>query len=144
EQVSTKERKPKENVKLKTTGKFGTGFLTTHLLSEIVEVEGIVKEPEEPFRKVSLLLDRSGRDIEDVIDSVNISLASLENIDSQPALEWYSQLEISTAFRYKLNTSGIEVARKGLKDLSTSLLFTLAFLPEIKSVTIINDGLRYE
>jgi hypothetical protein len=89
EQVSTKERKSKENVKLKTTGKWGTGFLTTHLLSEIVEVESIVKEPEEPYRKFHLLLDRSGRDIEDVIDSVNTSLASLENMDSQPAFDGY-------------------------------------------------------
>ncbi len=144
EQVSTKERRSKENVKLKTTGKFGTGFLTTHLLSEIVEVESIVKEPGEPYRKFSLLLDRSGRDIEDVINSVNNSLASLENIDSQQSLDQYSPAEISTVFRYQLNESGIEVAKKGLRDLSTSLFFTLAFLPEIKSVTIVNDDLRYE
>ena len=143
EQVSTKERKPNENGQLKTTGKFGTGFLTTHLLSEIVEVESIVKEPEEPYRKFNLLLDRSSRNIEDIIDSVNNSLGSLENIDTQQPFEQYSPAEISTAFRYKLNESGIEVAKKGLRDLSTSLFFTLAFLPEIKSVAIINDGKRY-
>lgn len=144
EQVSTKEREPKEDGKLKTTGKFGTGFLTTHLLSEIVEVESIVKEPEEPYRTFKLLLDRSGRTIKDIIDSVNISLESLENIDLQQAFDQYSPTEISTIFRYKLNESGIEVAKKGLGDLSTSLFFTLAFLPEIKSVTIINDSIRYE
>jgi HSP90 family molecular chaperone len=47
EQVSTKERStdnPDE-----TTGKFGTGFLTTHLLSEIVEVQGIVKDGDLPY-----------------------------------------------------------------------------------------------
>ncbi len=144
EQVSTKERKPEENVKLKTTGKFGTGFLTTHLLSEVVEVESIVKEPEEPYRKFNLRLDRSGRNIKDIIASVDKSLASLENIDSQPAFDQYSPTEITTVFRYKLDESGIEVAKKGLRDLSTSLSFTLAFLPEIKSVTMINDGKRYE
>ena len=144
EQVSTKERIPKENVKVKTTGKFGTGFLTTHLLSERVEVESIVKEPEEPYRKFSLSLDRSGRSIEDIIASVDSSLTSLENIDSRQAFDQYSPTEISTIFRYELNKNGIEVAKKGLRDLSTSLFFTLAFLPEIKSVTIINDGIRYE
>ncbi len=51
---------------------------------------------------------------------------------------------MSTIFRYKLNKSGIAVAKKGLGDLSTSLFFTLVFLPEIKSVAIINDGKRYE
>lgn len=144
EQVSTKDRKSKENVELKTTGKFGTGFLTTHLLSEIVKVESIVKEPKEPYRKFELLLDRSGRDIDDIIKSVGVSLASLRDIDLQPEFDQYSPAEISTVFRYKLNESGIEVAKKGLEDLSTSLSFTLTFLSEIKSVALINDGLRYE
>lgn len=144
EQVSTKERKPKEDSKLKTTGKFGTGFLTTHLLSEVVEVEGVVKESEEPYKKFTLQLDRSGRDIEDIIDSVDTSLASLDEIDSQQAFDQYSPAEMNTIFRYKLDKSGIEVARKGLRDLSLSLSFTLVFLPEIRSVTIINDGIRYE
>ena len=144
EQVSTKERRTKENEKVKTTGKFGTGFLTTHLLSQIVEVDGVVKEPDEPYRRFSLLLDRSGRDIGDIIDSVNASLSSIENIDTQPILEQYSPKEINTAFRYKLGKEGIEIAKKGLNDLSISLVFTLAFIPEIKSVTIVNDGIQYE
>ena len=144
EQVSTKERKTQECDKVTTTGKFGTGFLTTHLLSEIVEVEGIVKELEEPYRKFNLLLDRSGRNIGDIINSVNVSLASLENIDSHQALTSYSPTAMNTIFRYKLNESGLEVAKKGLEDLFASLFFTLTFLPEIKSVTIVNNGTRYE
>lgn len=35
--ISTKDRTKEEDGKRKTTGKFGTGFLTTHLLSEIVK-----------------------------------------------------------------------------------------------------------
>lgn len=144
EQVSTKDRKSTENAELKTTGKFGTGFLTTHLLSEIVKVKSIVKEPDEPYRKFELSLDRSGRDIEDIIKSVGVSLASLRDIDLQPEFDQYSPAEISTIFRYKLNENGIEAAKKGLEDLSTSLPFTLTFLPEIKSVALVNGGLRYE
>lgn len=45
EQISTKSRNRSES-KSKTTGKFGTGFLTTHLLSEIVTVKGVAKEPD--------------------------------------------------------------------------------------------------
>jgi len=69
-----------EGVKPKTTGKFGTGFLTTHLLSQVVDVEGVVKEPGLPYRKFKLQLDRTGRDIDVIIDSVNRSLATLDNI----------------------------------------------------------------
>lgn len=47
EQVSTKERgKVNSNVK-KTTGKFGTGFLTTHLLSKKVNVSGYLQDEED-------------------------------------------------------------------------------------------------
>lgn len=144
EQVSTKERKPKEANKLKTTGKFGTGFLTTHLLSEIVEVKSVVKEPDEPYRKFNLLLDRSGKDIDEIIMSVNNSLTSLENIDLQQPFYQYSPADFNTVFRYKLDDYGIEVAKKGLKDLQISLPFTLVFLPEIKSVKIMSENTQYE
>lgn len=144
EQVSTKERKPKETNKVKTTGKFGTGFLTTHLLSEIVEVESFVKEPDEPYRKFNLLLDRSGRDIDEIMLAVNRSLISLENIDSQQPFDHYSPNDYNTVFRYKLNRSGIEVAKKGLRDLSISSAFMFAFLPEIRSIKVINGNAIYE
>jgi hypothetical protein len=46
-----------------TTGKFGTGFLTTHLLSRIVEVSGIYINFYNPtlHHKFSITLDRSPR-----------------------------------------------------------------------------------
>lgn len=75
-QVSTKERNSTEkNEKPKTTGKFGTGFLTTHLLSEKVEVSGVVKEPDLDYRNFVLPLDRSGRTTDQIIESVNKSIA---------------------------------------------------------------------
>jgi hypothetical protein len=144
EQVSTKERDSKEGTKPKTTGKFGTGFLTTHLLSEEVEIEGVVKEPDEPYRKFSLVLDRTGRDIDGIIDSLNNSLTALENIDSQQPYDRYLPGDFNTVFRYKLDENSIGVAQKGLKDLHTSLIFTLVFLPEITSVNIIHEKIQYE
>ena len=68
-QVSTKERNTTENKdKPKTTGKFGTGFLTTHLLSEKVIVSGVVKEPDLDYRNFVLPLDRSGRTTDQIIE----------------------------------------------------------------------------
>ena len=49
-----------------TTGKFGTGFLTTHLLSRIVEISGVYQhavnlngEFQSRYHKFSLRLDRT-------------------------------------------------------------------------------------
>lgn len=144
QQVSTKERNATGQNKVKTTGKFGTGFLTTHLLSEVVEIEGFVKEPDEPYRKFSLLLDRRGRDIDEIIESVSNSLKSLESIDSGEPSYQYLPTNLNTAFRYRLDQNGINVAKRGLKDLHNSLPFMLAFLPEIKSLKVINDNIQYE
>jgi hypothetical protein len=46
-----------------TTGKFGTGFLTTHLLSRMVEISGIYVNAfdSSKFHKFTLKLDRTPR-----------------------------------------------------------------------------------
>lgn len=144
EQVSTKERKVKEGEKPKTTGKFGTGFLTTHLLSEKVDLSGVVKEPELPYRKFEIHLDRSGREIQEITDSVNASISVLESLDSYPAFEAWNPDSFNTAFRYNLDSKGIEVAEIGIADLHIALPFTLAFLPKIAFVSIPSENLIYQ
>lgn len=59
EQISTKDRDEDSEGRRPTTGKFGTGFMTTHLLSEIVKVKGVAKEPDLKYKKFKLQLDRS-------------------------------------------------------------------------------------
>jgi hypothetical protein len=46
EQTSTKNRIHPNEVEPKKTGKFGTGFITTHLLSKIIRVRGIYNDLE--------------------------------------------------------------------------------------------------
>lgn len=143
EQVSTKERGTKGDVKPKTTGKFGTGFLTTHLLSEIVTVTGYIKEPNLPYKKFDLQLNRSGRDIAEIIESIGKSSEVLSMIEeAEPALD-YREENFNTIFRYALDEEGINVAKTGLQDLDNTLPYTMVFVPEIKSVTIINENVTY-
>lgn len=144
-QVSTKERTADaNNEKPKTTGKFGTGFLTTHLLSEKVEVSGVVKEPDLDYRRFVLPLDRSGRTTEQIIESVNKSISVRDTLDSQPPLANYSPNSFNTKFKYNLDDEGYKVAKVGIEDLHLSLPFTLAFLPSIKSVSVRHEGITYE
>lgn len=144
-QVSTKERIANiNNERPKTTGKFGTGFLTTHLLSEKVIVMGIVKEPELDYKKFTLLLDRSGRSIYEIIESVNASLTVLRSLDKLPPLSNYNPNGFNTTFKYNLDDEGYKVAKIGVEDLHLSLPFTLAFLPNIKSVSVKHENITYE
>jgi hypothetical protein len=144
-QVSTKERNTNDNKeKPKTTGKFGTGFLTTHLLSEKVKVYGVVKEPDLDYREIILPLDRSGRTTDQIIESVNESISVRDTLDSQPALENYNPNNFNTTFAYNLDEEGFNVAKVGMYDLHLSLPYTLAFLPSIKSVSIKHENVVYE
>jgi len=144
-QVSTKERNTTENnEKPKSTGKFGTGFLTTHLLSEKVEVSGVVKEPDLDYRNFVLPLDRSGRTTEQIIESVNKSISVRDTLDSQPALANYNPNNFNTTFVYNLDEEGYKVANIGVEDLHLALPYTLAFLPNIRSVSIKHENVVYE
>jgi hypothetical protein len=60
EQVSSKDGTNDSNGRPTTTGRFGTGFLTTHLLSERVFVRGVAAGKGYAPRKFKLTLDRSG------------------------------------------------------------------------------------
>ncbi|WP_020602232.1 sacsin N-terminal ATP-binding-like domain-containing protein [Spirosoma spitsbergense] len=143
EQVSTKDRNITDNA-IQTTGKFGTGFLSTHLLSEKVIIDGVINENGLPIQKFNLLLDRSGRSIEEISTSVNNAIKLLDNLDSQPTFNEYNQENLNTAFTYILEGKGIEVANSGINDLGASLPFTLAFQPKIKSVKITSKDVIYE
>jgi hypothetical protein len=144
-QVSTKERNTSENnEKPKTTGKFGTGFLTTHLLSEKVEVSGVVKEPDLDYRNFVLPLDRSGRTTDQIIESVNKSISVRDTLDSQPQLANYNPNNFNTTFAYNLDEEGYNVAKVGIDDLHLSLPYSLAFLSSIKSVSIKHEKVVYE
>ena len=144
-QVTTKERTTNANSdKPKTTGKFGTGFLTTHLLSEKVTVSGIVKEPDLDYKSFVLPLDRSGRTPEQIIESVNKSITVRDTLDTQPPLSNFNPHGYNTTFLYNLDDEGYKVAKVGVEDLHLSLPFTLAFLPSIKSVTVKHENITYE
>jgi len=85
EQVSSKDRTIDSTGRPTTTGRFGTGFLTTHLLSENVLVNGVVKEQGLAPRKFELSLDRSGGELEEIIAAVEAAKDSMQDLDDRPA-----------------------------------------------------------
>ncbi|MCM1269363.1 MAG: hypothetical protein NC247_01880 [Ruminococcus flavefaciens] len=59
EQVSTKDRTRNSE----STGKFGTGFLTTNLLSPVVKISGLLHDDDDDkIASFEVTLDRSGRE----------------------------------------------------------------------------------
>jgi hypothetical protein len=143
EQVSSKERTTESSETSKPTGKFGTGFMTTHLLSRQVEVSGILQHEEDDgfsYKRFNVLLDRSATGLDEMIQKVDTAFSIFEKIDDNnlyPNLENHQpNLNCDTSFRYVLDQAGFQVAQTGIQDLQNAIAYALAFIPTIESVTV--------
>jgi hypothetical protein len=142
-QQSSKPKVIKDGNIDKTTGKYGTGFITTHLLSEKVTVDGIIKEDDLNYKHFRLTLDRTGQDEDEIYESVTKSMSILRDLDSLPPVDNFDINSTNTTFRYELDKEGLEIAKIGLADLSICLPFTMAIMPKLKTV-IVNSEDIYE
>jgi hypothetical protein len=150
EQTSSKERRDFQNcpnqLNPPSMGRYGTGFLTTHLLSKKVEIKGIVQDKQDSQkRNFTLHLDRSETTIEGMLRSVRRSLDVFDDLDnplkSPPVTAKMNPLSPTTYFCYSLNTGeSIDVVENGIKHFLSNLKYVLAFNPKIKQVTIDKNG----
>jgi hypothetical protein len=140
EQVSTKDRDSQSTER--TSGKFGTGFMATHLLSRIVHIESVIQNSENGefnnYKKFSLILDRSGNEIEQIIKSVHSAFDVFDRLDNEYGNynNFSPFLACDTKFKYPLDSESIKIADKAVDDLFNTLPFTLVFVPKIKIVKI--------
>lgn len=144
EQVSTKERMKLGKEGRRETGKFGTGFLTTHLLSERVSVSGILKDEGERARSFEIELDRSGKDKESIIAAIKKSYNQLDCSQEMDESVVIDERDFNTKFIYKLEEEGIEVAEKGIENLYVALPYIFSFVPEIESVVIEKENKEFK
>lgn len=135
EQVSTKERNELDRKEKKITGKFGTGFLTTHLLSKKVNVTGYLCDEDEPLYQFNIDIDRSSDNQLEIIKSIEKSCEQL-NKSAKEVTTSIDENNFNTCFTYELNDLGIQSAKDGLNNLVASIAYVFAFVPEIKSITI--------
>lgn len=139
EQVSTKERSLTAENKKKSTGKFGTGFLTTHLLSEKVQIHGYLQDDgEENPRSFQTLLDRTGQDKASIMRAISNSCDLLDNGTECDV----DKTKMNTKFIYELNEIGIKTAISGLRNLLVSIPYVFAFVPELNSITVHTDNFK--
>jgi hypothetical protein len=143
EQVSSKDR-GKEQKEEKATGKFGTGFLTTHLLSEIVTVNSFLADDYEPMRKFEVTIDRSAKNKDKIMESINKAFQEIEKSNVvEEEDELYDPSEYNTVFKYFLDDKGIEVAKLGIEDLKISIPYVMALNPKIEEVNIESENIKY-
>ena len=136
-QISSKEIE--EGQQTKKTGRFGTGFLTTCLLSRVIQVKGILETENNIFYKFEFPLDRQGKTTKKLIPKMDNSWnefeKSLNEIDAN-----YDKNQFNTSFCYQLETDKQkEIAKIGIQEFSKLVPFVLAFIPKIVRVEIIDN-----
>ena len=125
------------------TGKYGTGFMTTHILSKKVEIEGIHRNASGK-REFKLEIDRSITSIDEdkalseMKSILNECFVEIDKISKAPAKD--NIVVNQHSFSYSLTPSSYVYAEKGLSELEKNIPFTLLINQEhpkrINSITI--------
>ena len=136
------------------TGKFGTGFIGTHLLSDIIEIEGIIRLKNNDFREFKVSLDRSEQKSEILAKNIEQSIELFNKIKEKPNifkprpnyLESRKETDYDTIFTYHLNDEEKKKsALTGINDLINTMPTTLITqYKKIKQVTIIDNVKQIE
>lgn len=145
-QVSSK--KPGEGI-----GKFGTGFMSTYQLSEVIELSSYLHEPGLMYCPFRIRLDRTGQTKEEILEAIRRNLDELREIDSANGIreERFCRDNYNTEFIYRLDCErNRKIAQTGVDDLADSILYIMLFSDKISCVEILyrtrerNETVRYQ
>lgn len=122
------------------TGKFGTGFMTTYLLSKTIHLKTVYKKEDNKFALLEIDLDRDADSLPLMEQKVSNSFEIFNKIENLNETDFISfkPREHFTTFKYVFNEN--EIAKKnaesGVQDLLKSICYTLAFVDVIKSLKL--------
>ncbi len=125
-----------KNNKEGKTGRFGTGFMTTYLLSKEVHISGKLNKGQGCF---SFLLNRNANDNEDFFRLQQESNKAFDSSISENS--YLVDAEFQTKFVYSLDKEGKDTAKVGLKCLDQLIPITQLFNDKIESVIVIENGI---
>lgn len=115
------------------TGKFGTGFVTTHVLNRKVNVSGVLKN-EIGLRAFQICIDRTYETLEALQIELNDVFSKISYYyEQQP--QYFETLSL-TKYEYELEPETLQLANDSIDELIRNLPFTLLINKSIKSVTI--------
>lgn len=136
-QISSKEIEDGETTK--KTGRFGTGFLTTHLLSKIIQIKGIVKTIDNDFYSFNFNLNRNGKTTSELTPKIDSAWKEFHSsaVKISPS---YNLNAFNTSFTYNLDSEPQrKIAQIGIEEFIKLIPYVMSFISKIGSVEIVND-----
>ncbi len=125
------------------TGKFGTGFISTHLLATKVRIKGAYESYDNKLRELNILLDRSSQDYNELRNSIS---TALDNIDKLENNEEIGNDYYNTIFEYNYDDSEMRISKEEFQracndayaDWESTIPFVLAFSDNFGTVKFNN------
>ncbi len=125
------------------TGKFGTGFISTHLLATKVRIKGAYESYDNKLRELNILLDRSSSDYNELRNSIS---TALDNIDKLENNEEIGNDYYNTIFEYNYDDSEMRISKEEFQracndayaDWESTIPFVLAFSDNFGTVKFNN------
>lgn len=115
-------------------GQFGTGFLTTHLISKTVIVRGTTDDQKE----FQFLLDRRGDNADQLKVVMNSSWEEFKKSLVESAMD--GSKDFTTEYEYPISGSSVNnMIVDGIQELITNAAYLLAFNEKIRSVQVIEQ-----
>src|SRR5262249_39790906 len=113
-------------------GQYGTGFLTTHLISKTVWVRGRLDDK----KRFNFLLDRRG----DSADDLKVAMAASWSRFVASCSEAQDLRPIRTEYEYPLAAGLFDSVNKSISDLIENAAYLLSFNERIKRLHIDRGG----
>lgn len=137
-QISSKE--VEEGVQTTRTGRFGTGFLTTHLLSKVVFIEGVVVTDDGDYYNFRFPLDRDASKTPLLVPKIEQAWQAFHYSTDQAKIDEFDEDSLNTSFLYQLLTpKQQEIAKVGMEEFKALIPYVLTFIPEIENIEIIDS-----
>ncbi len=111
-------------------GQFGTGFLTTHLISKTVKVKGQMEDG----RRFEFLLDRQGDTADKLASAMNASWEAFTQ--SLRAGIVHELGAFTTEYEYRLASDVQNAVEEGINELTMNAAYILAFNARIRSIEV--------
>ncbi|OPB86650.1 hypothetical protein BAS06_15755 [Elizabethkingia miricola] len=124
----------------KITGRFGTGFMTTHLLSEKVQVNGYYNEDSDGFYPFDFWIDRSGKGEREIVQGINSAFEEVEKSISKSEEVILDMEDLNTSFTYPIvDQKKKDLAEIAMEEVAKGIAYTLINVPEINSIKLIDE-----
>ncbi len=120
------------------SGRFGTGFLATHVLSPKIIVNGVYINDSKVFG-FDFTLNRSLEGKVAIADSINNTWKQFREKRVQIESWQHNKETYDTSFRYEIEDDTLSLIKDSIGDIENSLPYALTFVPKIRKVEIIDQ-----